>query len=242
MASIHFILQGKGGVGKTVIAVLWYQVLSSYNFLVYAFDTDPVNATLSGYKEFQVTRLNLLNEEGNINNRNFDFLLEQLAIAPENSHVIVDNGASSFISLGSYMKDVDMLETLKELGHQIFFHTVITGGQAIEDTINGFISLADNFPSSNLVVWLNPFFGAIELEGKTFSQFQCYKDYQNHIHSLIELPFGNKELIGKDLEQVFMKKESLKVAMENSKHIAVRSRLNKYWKQLLKSVEEANLC
>ncbi len=241
MANIHFILQGKGGVGKTVIASLYYQILKFFDFEVYAFDTDPVNATLSGYAEFHVTRLNLLNEDGNINNRSFDNLLEYLGNATPEQYIIVDNGASSFIALGSYMKEVDMLETLRELGHKIYFHTVITGGQAIEDTIDGFIALAENFPNSDLVVWLNPFFGAIERDGKPFTQFQCYKDYKNHIHSIIELPIGNKELIGKDLEQVFMRKESLKVAIENSKHIAVRSRLNKYWKQLLSSVEQANL-
>lgn len=45
MATIHFIQQGKGGVGKSMIAAILYQVLRHLGKEVVAFDTDPVNAT-----------------------------------------------------------------------------------------------------------------------------------------------------------------------------------------------------
>lgn len=241
MANIHFTMQGKGGVGKSVIASHLHQFYQHYELDVQAFDTDPVNATLSGYKGFHVTRLNWLSADGNIDSRKFDILLEILANAPEEQNIIIDNGASSFIALCSYMREVDMLETLGKLGHKIFFHTVITGGQALEDTIKGFIALSINFANPSLVVWLNPFFGAVEKDGKKFTDFQCYNDYKENIHAIIELPTGNKDLIGKDLEELFMRKESFKLAIAESKHIAVRSRLNKYWNQILQRVEEADL-
>ena len=44
MATIHFILQGKGGVGKSMIASMLYQALLHYEKEVQAFDTDPVNS------------------------------------------------------------------------------------------------------------------------------------------------------------------------------------------------------
>ncbi len=242
MSTIHFILQGKGGVGKSMIASLLYQGISELGKEVVAYDTDPINATLSGYKEFTVSRIELLKSDGNINARKFDELLEALAEASENTHIIVDNGASSFIALGAYMEQNDMLEALQELGHEVYFHTVITGGQAIKDTVDGFVELARCFETSKIVVWLNPFFGEVVLDNKNFTQFKCYKEYENNIHAVIELPMGNKDLIGKDLEELFAKRQSFSVGINGSNHIAVRSRLKKYWKQIVSYIQQADIC
>ncbi len=242
MAKIHFILQGKGGVGKSMISSLLYQGISELGHNVIAYDTDPVNATFASYKEFNVNRLDLLGEDKNIDTRKFDELLEALAEADDNSHIIIDNGASSFIALGTYIKENDMIEALSDLGHTVCFHTVITGGQAIGDTLEGFTQLASNFPTSPLYVWLNPFFGAIEMDGKGFTDFKCYQEFENNITAMIELPIGNKALIGKDLEQLFAKKQSFNMAINGGfTHIAVRSRLKKYWNTVLQYIQEANI-
>ena len=102
MATTHFILQGKGGVGKSMIAGLLYQALLKAGKDVCAFDTDPVNATLSGYAEFNVARIEIM-RNGDIDPRQFDQLFEGLMSAPASSHVLVDNGASSFVALGAYL-------------------------------------------------------------------------------------------------------------------------------------------
>lgn len=47
---VHFTLQGKGGVGKSFISSLLIQYLRDKGQLVTVVDTDPVNATLTGYK------------------------------------------------------------------------------------------------------------------------------------------------------------------------------------------------
>ena len=88
MATIHLILQGKGGVGKSMIAVMLYQALRHAEKEVIAFDTDPVNATLASFP-FDVTKLDVM-KDGNIEPRKFDELLEALSQAPDNAHVIVD--------------------------------------------------------------------------------------------------------------------------------------------------------
>lgn len=164
MAKIHFILQGKGGVGKSMIAVMLYQALRHFGKDVTAYDTDPVNATLTSFKEFDVTALDVM-KNGNIDPRKFDALLEALVNAPAESHVIVDNGASSFIALGAYLAENDFLPLLEEQGHRVFFHSIVTGGQALGDTIQGLARMALGFPASPIVVWLNPFFGDIAIDG-----------------------------------------------------------------------------
>ena len=63
-------------------------------------DTDPVNATLHGYKELPVTRLDII-ENDEIVARKFDGLIE--LVAPATHEVIIDNGASSFIPLSHYL-------------------------------------------------------------------------------------------------------------------------------------------
>lgn len=141
MGTIHFIQQGKGGVGKSVVAVILYQTLTALGKDVAAFDTDPVNATLSSYAEFGVTSLDILKND-NIDARAFDQLLDELFYLPEQMHAIVDNGASSFVALGAYIKENALLSLLREQGHQVFFHTVITGGQALGDTLSGLKVLA----------------------------------------------------------------------------------------------------
>ncbi len=241
MATIHFILQGNGGVGKSMVAVMLCQALRHFGKEVIAFDTDPVNATLAGFKEFNVTSLDVM-QDGNINPRKFDQLLEALVTAPDDSHVVVDNGASSFIALGAYLSEADVLSLLAEEGHKVFFHSIVTGGQAIGDTLQGLHRTVVGFPDTPVVVWLNPFFGEISINGQQFEDFTIYKEHGHRFHALIDLPLGNKALIGKDLEELFALKMSFDAGINGSSTpIAVKSRLRRYWSQILTCVEQAGL-
>ena len=214
MATIHFILQGKGGVGKSMIASMLYQALLHYEKEVQAFDTDPVNATLDRYTEFNVTKIDIM-KNGDIDPRQFDALFEGLMNAPAESHVIVDNGASSFVALGAYLQQNDVLPTLLEEGHKVYFHSVVTGGQAIVDTVDGLAELADGFPESPVIVWLNPFFGEISMDGP-------------------------KATFGKDLEELFAKRQSFNAGISTA-GIAVKSRLRRYWAQILEKIQSADI-
>lgn len=223
-----------------MIAAILYQVLLHLEKEVVAYDTDPVNATLKGFKEFTVTRLNILKQD-NIDVRAFDELLEGIFELPEDTHVIVDNGASSFVALGSYLKENDVVPLLEENGHRVFLHTIITGGQAILDTLAGLNLLVSGFPKTPIVIWLNHYFGEIQIDGKPFETFNIYKDHAHQFHALVSVPQGNQATIGKDLENLFAKRQSFKTAINSSQSIAVRSRLMRYWNELVAAVEAAQL-
>ena len=75
MAKIHMILQGKGGVGKSVIAALLAQYKASKGQPTLCLDTDPVNATFHGYQALNVHQVALM-EEDEIVPRRFDTLVE----------------------------------------------------------------------------------------------------------------------------------------------------------------------
>lgn len=240
MATVHFIQQGKGGVGKSMIASILYQVLGLLGKQVAAFDTDPVNATLAGFQEFEVTCLDIL-KNGDIDPRQFDTLIDTIMEQSPETHVIVDNGASSFLALNSYINENNIIGILEESGHSVFFHSVITGGQAIGDTVLGLRSLALGFPATPIVVWLNPYFGEIVMDGKPFEDFKVYHEFGEQFHAIITIPQGNKATIGKDLETMFAKRLSFKNAIESSQSIVVRSRLQRYRNELVEAVTSAAL-
>jgi hypothetical protein len=240
MATVHFIQQGKGGVGKSMIASILYQTLGLLGKQVAAFDTDPVNATLAGFQEFEVTCLDIL-KQGDIDPRQFDTLIDKIMEQGPDTHVIVDNGASSFLALNSYIKENGIIGILEESRHSVFFHSVITGGQAIADTVLGLRSLALGFPETPIVVWLNPYFGEIVMDGMSFEEFKVYQEFQNQFHAVITIPQGNKATIGKDLETMFAKRLSFKNAIESSQSIVVRSRLQRYRNELVEAVTSAAL-
>jgi Mrp family chromosome partitioning ATPase len=75
--AVHLILQGKGGVGKSLVAAILAQYFGEHGREVHCVDTDPVNHTFSQYSGLNVARLDLM-AEGTIDPRVFDSLMEQL--------------------------------------------------------------------------------------------------------------------------------------------------------------------
>src|ERR1700730_16197017 len=102
MSTVHLILQGKGGVGKSFIAALLAQYLQEKGVAVRCFDADPVNSTLASFPALNTTKLDLIesvDQATRINPRRSDDLVEQIAGQPPESHVIVDTGSSAFVPL-----------------------------------------------------------------------------------------------------------------------------------------------
>ena len=82
MSTIHFVLQGKGGVGKSLVASLLFQYLNRQGLPVSGVDTDPVNSTFSGYKELNIQPLNIMDGD-DIDQRRFDSLMEIIFQQPK---------------------------------------------------------------------------------------------------------------------------------------------------------------
>ena len=56
MSTVHLILQGKGGVGKSVIATLLAQYLRDKGLTVTCFDADPVNSSQAAGHSMSASR------------------------------------------------------------------------------------------------------------------------------------------------------------------------------------------
>lgn len=241
MSKVHFVLQGKGGVGKSVTAAFLAQFIgerggeSPTNI-----DTDPVNATFHGYKALNVKRLQIM-EADEINPRSFDTLIEMIAAAK--GDVIVDNGASSFVPLSHFLISNQVPALLGEMGRELVIHTVVTGGQALLDTISGFNQLVSQFPSEALfVVWLNPFWGPIEHEGKGFEQMKAYTTNKGRVSAIIQIPSLKKETYGRDLSDMLQERLTFDQAIaQESLTIMTRQRLKIIKGQVYGQMENATV-
>ncbi|MEQ1622977.1 MAG: conjugal transfer protein TraL [Methylococcales bacterium] len=228
MSNIHIILQGKGGVGKSLVASLLTQYLihkhSDTNKPLTLIDTDPLNKTFSRYKRLPVQSLDIL-ENDQINQRRFDEIIE--LIAQSKGDTVIDNGASSFIALSTYIKEMEIAEVIKSLGHKLVIHTIITGGQAFNDTLVGFAQIVNHLKGyAQFIIWLNPYWGEIMADGKPFEQLTVYKANKEQITALIQLPVQKQETFGHDLSTMLNQNMTFDEAIADpDKTIMTRQRL-----------------
>lgn len=198
MKRVHLTLQGKGGVGKSFVSSLVTQYLMSLGAPVVAVDTDPVNATLCGYTAFNTRRIELM-DGGSLIERNFDALIEQ--IVEEDTNFVVDNGASSFIPLSFYLNENDAIRTIREHGKEVVIHTVVTGGQAMRDTVSGLYDLMTQMPpEASIVVWLNEFFGDVVADGQRFEDAPGFQKNRSRITGLVRIARQTGSTFGRDVQ------------------------------------------
>ena len=96
MATIHLSLQGKGGVGKSFLALMIAMYYQEKNIPLSIFDTDPINSTVYSFRSLKAQKFEIMNKD-NIDKRSFDKLFST-AIESEND-VLIDIGSNGFISL-----------------------------------------------------------------------------------------------------------------------------------------------
>jgi hypothetical protein len=239
MRTVHLILQGKGGVGKSLVASLLCQYLIEQGREILAFDTDPVNQTLTGYKDLPVQELKLMKGD-DIDRRRFDQLIE--AVLSASDDVVVDNGAATFVPLSSYLKENQTVDFLEEAGMRVLMHTVFTGGQAMKETADGLVSLARHFPTVPLVVWLNRYFGEIATAGKQFEEFKVYRENQDQIAGLIYIPMKSPQTFGRDLEELFSRHQTFaQAAVDASLPVMTRQRLKIFWSEVCQAIDKTGI-
>jgi hypothetical protein len=238
VGNVHMMLQGKGGVGKSFAMALLAQYTKSKGRDPLCIDSDPVNGTFFGYGGLNVVQLDVMVKD-KIDPRKFDNLVTLLSES-NGREVIIDNGAASFVPLSYYLRANDTPALMTEMGHKLFIHTVITGGQAFTDTITGFQYLLRHFlPPVEFIVWLNPYWGPILDDEREFKDFEGYQNNAHRIAGVIELPDFDKETHGRDLSDMLQKRLTFDEALAvPSIGIAVHHRLKIMRKQLFELLDK----
>jgi hypothetical protein len=225
---LHFVLQGKGGVGKTMAALLLSQVLAEKGEPVTCIDTDPVNSSLANLSSLPVDRISIFN--GNkVDTRALDVFTERLVT--EDTNFVIDNGASSFVPVSRYLIENDVSGMLVEEGRLPVVHVVITGGPGILDTIKGLASIVEDFPPSvRIVVWLNEFFGpVVNAAGKAFEDLPVYTDNRDRIFAIVKLPQFSEEATS-DLRDMISKRMTFAQALEKDNTAILRMQKSRLFK------------
>ena len=247
MALVNLTLQGKGGVGKSFVASLLAQYYQGTGSPLLAFDTDPVNQTFAGYSSFGVETIRLGDRADEVNPRSFDVLMQKIMEAPAEAVVVIDNGAATFLPLLGYMVENEAISLLQGAGHEVRVHSVLTGGQALADTVMGLDQVFSYFTTAQVVVWLNEYFGRVERTrqdgtAEPFEASALYRHHTDRIHALVRLPAVRKETYGHDVEKLMQARLSFKEAEDHEDFdLMTRHRLKQMWRTISGAMEQAHL-
>ena len=199
--TVHFILQGKGGIGKTLVSTMLAQWIGGKDALpLRCYDTDQENATFSRYKAMNVQHVPVMTDARTIDPKRFDALM--IAMLEQDGNCVIDNGANTFSPLMSYLIENDAFALLEESGRKVYIHTIVGGGDTLHDTASGFVSTARS-TSVPLVLWENQHFGLLQsAAGKQFSESQTFLDNSARIRGRVTLTQRNADTFGADIKKM----------------------------------------
>ena len=206
MPKVHMMLQAKGGVGKsTCVALLAQYLKDRLERAPLCLDTDPSNKTFTGWRSLGVKHIDIA-VAGDLEKSRFDLVVEQIAGADRD--VVIDNGASGFIPITSYIASNDLVGALEGMDHEVILHTVVVGGEAHRDTMDGLRFVAGTFKMSPVVAWLNPMNGPID---RAAFDKELEKAGLKERVTVVDLPdFGGPQAttFGRDFDAVLKDKQT----------------------------------
>jgi len=211
--TIHLVLQGKGGVGKSLVASWLAEFLISRGQAVRCIDGDPVNRSMGQYKAFGAEKLDRLNQDGVLQRTRYDKLMERFL--GEHAVYVVDSGATAFLPFWTYVVESDAVELLRRAGRTVYIHIPISAGEMLNDTLLGFKTLAASATDRILVVWINEYFGPVSRDGKTFNQMQVYLDNQDQVVASVAIPERNRDTFGESIRMMRERKLTFEEAVSS---------------------------
>lgn len=185
MKTVHMTLAPKGGIGKSLIASVLTQWVAERDGKVVAFDNDPATATLQAYKGLPVRKLDLV-RDGAVNKHAYDDMF--MAMTTEDAVFVVDNGASNFLELTSYIQTSGLVDVLSSVGVKPVIHVPVVGGDDLVLTAAGVKVVADSLsPAADMVVWLNLYKGPIVGNGVPWEKMPVYTQVKDRVRAEVTI-------------------------------------------------------
>ena len=224
---VHMTLCGKGGVGKSVIARMLTEYLTDRFEPPLAFDTDPVNSSFAAVKALDAARINLIDDDQKINASRFDEMV--LSIIEAGRPVVIDTGASSYVALLNYMRELRLARTFREEGFELFLHVPIAGGPSMAFTLENFQSVCANHgDSASIVVWLNHYWEKIQnKDGAEFADWPVVQEHRHAIKAFISIQRMSSDTSSADFSALLTENVTFAEAFTSgsSFHLLSKSRL-----------------
>lgn len=199
MKKVNIILHGKGGCGKTSLAILLYSLLKKLEKSVVGIDIDFMNPSFSVMSK-KDDFFNVISITDYVSNANYDInkinnIFNTVLQDNEHSHFIIDSGSSNIEFFSSYLIDNKILDMLSSQ-MDIYIHTIVHGDAGnYTASLSGAASIRDNFPENNVILWLNDFGNIGFFETKAYKENPFYAQYIPKFNDVIQLPsFGNDKL------------------------------------------------
>lgn len=213
MYNVHFHLNTKGGIGKTVSAACNAQCIK-YELAqdVTCLNTDPVNDSFIDFKSLEVINIPISDHTNKIIRKEFDKMID--LIVKTKSHFVIDAGSSSFLPLLEFLAINKITDLLNAHGRSVIFHIPVTGGPAQKDTFKGLEGILKNLPdNAQFIVWENRHFGEIQHSYNHFTEIPMFKKYSRKINGVIS--FGDVcPYTTPDFTKMIKKKHTFKEATD----------------------------
>lgn len=221
--TIHMVMMGKGGVGKSLIATLVAEYLKEAGSDLYCADTDPTNATFNGYQALGAEHINIMAKGSSVDKRKFDRLFEKLLVHPGDS--VVDTGATCFLALMEYLLQADVLGILRANGKRVIIHAPLMGAGMMEETLQGLDYLFE-LKDAMIVVWENEHLGPVTKNGKSFVESQFFAETRDRIVGIVKIEGRTPDTFGHDMKMMITKRLTFAEVMDSPEfQTFARSRL-----------------
>jgi hypothetical protein len=143
---------------------------------------------------------------------------------------------------GTTWSKAEFPAVLREANRRLIIHTVITGGQALADTVMGFKSLAEGCETRSIIVWINEYFGPVEKDGKKFTQLGAFLEHQDKVAGTIVIPRLSPDTFGRDLEDMVARKLTFgEIAWATGFTLMTKQRLRMIERELFEQLDTLNL-
>ncbi len=235
--TVHFILQGKGGIGKTLVSTILAQWLKSKDDTpLRCYDTDQENTTFSRYKALEVRHIPVMTESRTIDPKRFDALM--IDILEADGNCVIDNGANTFSPLLAYLLENDCFTLLEDSGRKVYIHSIVGGGDTLHDTAMGFVSTAKS-ADVPLVLWENEHFGPLQsAAGKAFVESQTYAENSARVKGRVVLAQRNADTFGADVKKMNTARMTLEEVKASDKfNVMEKQRIKVVFRDLFEQLD-----
>ena len=210
--TIHIVMMGKGGVGKSLVSTLLAEYLKETGSDLYCADTDPLTPTFHEYNAIGAEHISIMAKDSSIDKRKFDKLFEKLLVHTGDS--VVDTGATNFIALMEYLLQADIFGILAAHGKPVIVHAPLAGGSMMEHTLQGLDYLSE-LKATSLVVWENENWGPIIKNGKTFGESKFYEDIRARVIGIVKIAERTPDTFGHDMKTMITKRLTFAEALDS---------------------------
>lgn len=236
--TVHFILQGKGGIGKTLVSTILAQWMAGQDTQpLRCYDTDQENPTFSRYKAMNVRHVPVMTDTRTIDPKRFDALM--IDLLEEDGNCVIDNGANTFSPLMAYLLENDCFTLLKESGRKVYIHVIVGGGDTLHDTATGFTTTA-KATDVPLVLWENQHFGLLQsASGKQFTESLTYSEHAARVVGRVVLSQRNADTFGADIKKMNIARLTLEEVRASDKfNVMEKQRIKVVFRDLFEQLDK----